>query len=349
MAMVRWLRAREMHMGKSLEMFKKSHEWRVNEDIDNVLTWKPPESYANMFPFEISGRSKEGCPVVIIPFGKWDARSACEAGEKAQFLRRIDQMFALTYKDMYETSDALPENETPVTQCVIIVDFEGFGLRQLTSYMSVQTLMEAVSRFEGNHPEILKAMYFVNAPRVFSIFFSIIKPLMSARTLGKLEIFTSNANKWKPAIKTHIKEDQLPVAFGGTNPSSCKFLYKGFSFAPNASNRTSNGNGNADEKFITVEVPAGKDFKLEYDITQANTKMEWTFKSDSYDIGFSVLQNEGEIVPYKRCNSHEVNQAGTLNCEKLGTYTLVFDNKYSQYRGKTVHYSIEVNEPDDSK
>jgi len=39
--------------------------WRKNNDIENILSWKPPQILPDEFPYEISGFDKEGCPGLL--------------------------------------------------------------------------------------------------------------------------------------------------------------------------------------------------------------------------------------------------------------------------------------------
>lgn len=67
--------------------------------------------------------------VATVPFGKWDIRKAISLGMKSELHRHIDQVFETAMKFMEHRST--PENM--YTQFIIILDFEGFSLRQLAS------------------------------------------------------------------------------------------------------------------------------------------------------------------------------------------------------------------------
>jgi len=100
--------------------------------------------------------------------------------------------------------------------------------------------LEAVRRFEANYPEILYHLYFINgipilyaspthfstfhlltpypfnlAFRVFQMFFALMKPLLSPRTVAKLEIYTT-PDKWLPVLISELPKDQFPIEFGGS-------------------------------------------------------------------------------------------------------------------------------------
>lgn len=69
--------------------------------------------------------------------------------------------------------------------------------------------------YEANYPEILKACYIVNAPRVFAIAFAVVRKFLNEYTLGKIHIFQSDPKKWKKVVTSHIDGDSLPKHYGG--------------------------------------------------------------------------------------------------------------------------------------
>lgn len=100
----------------------------------------------------------------------------------------------------------------------------------------------------------------------------------------------------------------------------------------------------------------------------------WAFKTDKWDIGFSILYEGTEtVVPYSRVNSHQDLQCGSLLCEKDGKCKslefesissnqiqddeylslslcfpdiLQFDNSFSRWRSKIVRYRVFLMEMD---
>jgi hypothetical protein len=106
-------------------------------------------------------------------------------------------------------------------------------------------MMSITRRYEANYPEALKECFVINgeyrsfqkhvnldpifrqiltiilhiisAPKFFSFLYSLMKPLVSHRTMAKIQIYNSNQDKWKRVLLNHIPEDQLPIKLGGTN------------------------------------------------------------------------------------------------------------------------------------
>ena len=62
--LIRWLRARELHTEKAVEMIRKSCDWRREYRINSSLfDFQPPIYYKRDFPFAVTGYDEEGCPI----------------------------------------------------------------------------------------------------------------------------------------------------------------------------------------------------------------------------------------------------------------------------------------------
>ena len=75
-----------------------------------------------------------------------------------------------------------------------------------------------ISEYTNQLENTLPCLYFYYyiAPKIFSILFALIKPLLSPVTLAKIKIYGSNSSKWKLALLNNIPADQIPVNYGGT-------------------------------------------------------------------------------------------------------------------------------------
>lgn len=82
--------------------------------------------------------------------------------------------------------------------------------------------------------------------------------------------------------------------------------------------------------------------------------LHWRCRVESYDISFAILyipKNKDDreiIVPESRVNSNEGIVKGSCviatdgGNRVTGMYNLIFDNRYSYSRSKTVYYSVQV-------
>ena len=70
--------------------------------------------------------------------------------------------------------------------------------------------------YEANYPELLRRVFIINAPKIFSILYSMLVPFMHERTRNKIQIFSHDPKQWKAALLADIDPHQLPVSYGGT-------------------------------------------------------------------------------------------------------------------------------------
>ena len=74
----------------------------------------------------------------------------------------------------------------------------------------------------------------------------------------------------------------------------------------------------------------------------ANSFVVWAFHTVSHDIGFSIIHEKKEIFKYQRCDSHQKVMKGHFEMRNGGNVSFIWDNSYSRWRSKTVHYVIRV-------
>ncbi len=113
--------------------------------------------------------------------------------------------------------------QKPINQIIAVLDFQQFSYRQLNSRTVCQGAIEFFRIFEANYPEVLKTCYFINTPKIFPIFFAIVKPFLSTRTLNKMEFHGPHTNKWMRALQKKIPADILPAHYGGTREGKDEF------------------------------------------------------------------------------------------------------------------------------
>ncbi|CAG7833072.1 unnamed protein product [Allacma fusca] len=336
--LLRWLRARELDIGKASRMLRRSLEWRDQEKINDILSWEPPNILMEEFGMKLSGFDNDGSPVGIVPFGDWDIRKVIEMRRKDIFVKYIDFLFEIALHLVERRST----KEKVLTQFVLIMDLDRFSFRQIASRETIDAIFEAIKRFEANHPETLKAAYLINAPRIFAYLFSFIKPLLTARTLDKVQIFGSNGS-FKPVLLKTIAPDQLPSEMGGCNTSCTNYTVKDLNELLDNPIQCDDFS-EADMSAITVD--SGKKVALNVQVPTPKSRMSWNFKTEKHDIGFAVVSPCNEaLVHVSRADANTCVQKGAIICESAGTYQIIFDNSFSRFRSKHVRYAVSVNKP----
>ena len=100
-----------------------------------------------------------------------------------------------------------------VVECSIaIIDLSGLSFRTVT-HSTLKKLMKYLAAINSDHyPESLKKMFIVNTPRVFSLGWSMMKPLLDERTLSKITIYSDG---FTDALLEYIDIEVLPTWLGG--------------------------------------------------------------------------------------------------------------------------------------
>ncbi|GBN30079.1 hypothetical protein AVEN_265792-1 [Araneus ventricosus] len=102
---------------------------------------------------------------------------------------------------------------------------------------------------------------------------------------------------------------------------------------------------------LTV-MPFSKE-KITFEVTEENSFLEWEFETKSRDIDFSLLfSGESpvdselvELIPKQRIDTSDEPEKGCFKCEKVGRYTIVFDNSYSWFHSKEVYCRAGIKNP----
>jgi len=161
---------------------------------------------------------------------------------------------------------SIVKQNTPLWGNIVVEDLSGLSWKH--SYRPAFSLMKrTVEIDEANYPETLKCLYVINAPKIFSVMWKVVKPWFDPQTLSKIKIFSTD---YKEALLSDIDVDNLPVQYGGncTKCSTGKCLTGGGSWkehlvnqgqATSTTNEENDDDEDDDDDFVDaedVELPA---------------------------------------------------------------------------------------------
>jgi len=72
----------------------------------------------------------------------------------------------------------------------------------------------------------------VLAPWIFSLLLKLLKPVMGAGTISKMNTYDTNKEVWQKVLFNEIEKDQLYARFGGTKPKLKKPYRPGSKYLP---------------------------------------------------------------------------------------------------------------------
>ncbi|KAK6269195.1 hypothetical protein QUC31_013355 [Theobroma cacao] len=182
--LARFLKAREWSVVKAHKMLVDSLLWRVQNDIDNILTKPifPTELYRAVRDSQLigmSGYSREGLPVFAIGVG-------LSTFDKASVHYYVQSHIQINeYRDRVILPSASKKHGRPITTCIKVLDMTGLKLSALT-HIKLLTIISTID--DLNYPEKTNTYYIVNAPYIFSACWKVVKPLLQERTRKKIQV-----------------------------------------------------------------------------------------------------------------------------------------------------------------
>ncbi|XP_026489889.2 SEC14-like protein 2 [Vanessa tameamea] len=349
--LLRWLRARQWNPEAAEKMLRDSMKWREKWGVDTTLeSWKAPEVLETHFPSGSTGFDKEGSPIIIVPFVGLDIWGLLHSVSRTDIirmvLRHLENYLAIARKQaMTHGSNAL--------KVTVIFDLEGFSMRQYAWKPAAELVFTLLQIYEANYPEILKICYIVNAPKVFSLAFSVVKKFIHEYTISKIRIYGCDAKKWQAQVLTIVDKDQIPEHYGGTmvdenGDPRCSSLVKPGGKVPKKY-YARNVVADTEKEYTKVTVKTGEKHVVDLLCADSESVLKWEFGIDSHDIKFSIKRKDQDgnesVVHGPRKVAEGPVDVGVLPVSGPATYAVIFDNKSSFLRNKKIFYDVLITVP----
>jgi len=330
--LARYLIARNWNIEAAAKMYIDSMQWRKENNIDEIYKTftiqyaKELSQFMKYWPGIIT-HTKDGWPLYIERSGLLDPYSVLK-NTTADFrfnlnIWRIENM---------EKSRRKMEKKTGTSAgTIIVVDMTGLSWAHATP-SAMEVLKENSHTNKNNYPETLRRSIIIDVPSIFGVIWNMVTPFLDPSTLDKTTILGSN---FIDTLLEVSPPENIPSNLGGTAPP----LPPGGIYRPNEA---------VNEHAIVQEIPAGSYFEKEIYFVEPS-KLEWEWKTDNMDIGFSIWRPEGyarkEIVKWTRMFSN----SGAIDTEGHTKYFVLFDNNYSWTNKKVIHYHFTITPNDPNK
>jgi hypothetical protein len=220
--LLRFLRARQFNVQKSLHMIKEDLNWRLEENRNNlrnetafdVLKCDLHKLY-QYFPTWIQGYDKQLRPVSYRQFGKFEIWKVLEITTMQQLIKFHAWETEQALKKMHLISKDSGYN---IETFVIVVDAKGWNMKLATN--DAFAFIKGMASTDSDHyPERLGSLILINAPSVLSVSWKIVQGFLDAVTKKKIKILSSNQKEWQKVLLEIIDIDQIPLQYGGNAPN----------------------------------------------------------------------------------------------------------------------------------
>eukprot|EP00455_Lapot_gusevi_P031720 TRINITY_DN344_c0_g2_i6.p2 TRINITY_DN344_c0_g2~~TRINITY_DN344_c0_g2_i6.p2 ORF type:complete len:253 (-),score=82.20 TRINITY_DN344_c0_g2_i6:605-1363(-) len=212
--MIRFIRgyAREQNsLQKTIEVLDRALTWREQNNVNDLLATelKNAEQFHNIWFYEYHGHDREGHPIYYERTGKVDPTDMLtnftidEA--KAFHVQMLEEITTLKHLQSEQTGKLVYKH-------TVIMDLEGLGRKHLSKnfYTPIKSMIDIDQYY---YPETLWRLYIINAPFIFKMLWSAVKPWIHPITRERIQVLGSD---YKQQLLKTIDADQLPVYLGGT-------------------------------------------------------------------------------------------------------------------------------------
>ncbi|KAI9487002.1 MAG: CRAL-TRIO domain-containing protein [Benjaminiella poitrasii] len=201
--LVKFLRARSMELPVAREMLVNMLKWRKEFKVDSILEEEFDTSIFNDSIGFLYKTDKENCPVTYNFYGGIDQGKVF--GDIDKFIRwRVQLMEKGVKRIDFVNTDSMLQ----------VHDYNGASIFGRTANTKEATNI-LIKLMQDNYPEFLTSKLFVNVPKLGSMVFKLLRPLLPEATLKKF-VLCSN-DELDATLLTYINEENLPPVYQHNN------------------------------------------------------------------------------------------------------------------------------------
>ncbi|CAH8306245.1 unnamed protein product [Eruca vesicaria subsp. sativa] len=212
--LLRFLKARDLNIEKTIQMWEEMLRWRKEYGTDTILEdfdFEEMEEVLQYYPQGYHGVDKEGRPVYIERLGKAHPSKLMRITTIDRYLKYHVQEFERALLEKFPACSIAAKRR--IYSSTTILDVQGLGMKNFTS--TGASLVAAMAKIDNSYyPETLHRMYIVNAGTGFKkMLWPAAQKFLDAKTIAKIQVLEP-----KSLSKLHevIDSSQLPDFLGGS-------------------------------------------------------------------------------------------------------------------------------------
>lgn len=212
--LLRFLKARDFNIEKTIEMWEEMLNWRQEYGTDTILEdfeFNELEEVLQYYPQGYHGVDKEGRPVYIERLGKAHPSKLMRVTTIDRYARYHVQEFERALQEKFPACSISAKRR--ICSTTTILDVQGLSMKNFSR--TAASLLAALAKIDNNYyPETLYRMYVVNAgPGFKKMIWPAAQKLLDATTIGKIHVLDP---KSLPRLLEVIDSSQLPDFLGGS-------------------------------------------------------------------------------------------------------------------------------------
>ncbi|KAJ3261786.1 cytosolic factor, phosphatidylinositol/phosphatidylcholine transfer protein [Boothiomyces macroporosus] len=209
--LVKFLRARSLHVELAEKKLIQADEWKesfnVQEIIDNFIFEEVWDVY-KVFPAYWHKTDRAGRPILIQSTKYLSLQHLLSATTEERLIK--NHIFELEKTENYRFKACSVKHKSNVQTICQIIDVEGVTMYQ---FNEIRNALTSVSNITSSYyPDCLGKCVVINAPKYFTVIWSIVKLMLDPRTISKVTILGSDYQKF---LLKYIDPKHLPVEYGG--------------------------------------------------------------------------------------------------------------------------------------
>ncbi|KAK7346244.1 hypothetical protein VNO80_20759 [Phaseolus coccineus] len=213
-ALLRFLKARDFNMEKTMQMWEEMLIWRKEFGTDAILKdfeFEELEEVLLHYPQGYHGVDKEGRPVYIERLGKAHPSRLMRITTIDRYLKYHVQEFEKALQEKFPACSIAAKRR--ISSTTTILDVQGLGIKNFSP--TAASLLAAITKIDNSYyPETLHRMYIINAGLGFKkMLWPAAQKFLDAKTIAKIQVLEPKSTC---KLLDIIDSSQLPEFLGGS-------------------------------------------------------------------------------------------------------------------------------------